>query len=281
MKLSSMFAAILTGSSTARSSTDLSLSAGSEAAGVLLFSVSELSLRCLGEIKRVKVSKEKVPCFAPERYTSEHLITRTRLIVDVCSRGFNFGVTVCSSKAEPLNDASAHMYPCSPLCNLDCYLVSRHVLHLSDDCQVDQLAVVSVKLFKKDQITSRLEHRSCCWSSCIAASRSPYFFLLKKALASSVSMNRLDFRKRALGLAVSSVSLPSGMVQVWSPYSSVGVSSLASLVAVSLFSTLGRGLSEVSFDLEEDMLMVLKWRDLLAWRKRKRRDFDGRLHVLE
>ncbi|KAG9956422.1 hypothetical protein KCU80_g50, partial [Aureobasidium melanogenum] len=45
MKLSSMFAAILTGSSTARSSTDLSLSAGSEAAGVLLFSVSELSLR--------------------------------------------------------------------------------------------------------------------------------------------------------------------------------------------------------------------------------------------
>ncbi|KAG9615075.1 hypothetical protein KCV01_g66, partial [Aureobasidium melanogenum] len=247
MKLSSMFAAILTGSSTARSSTDLSLSAGSEAAGVLLFSVSELSLR---------VAKRTTP----------HNQNHKRLIVDVCSRGFNFGVTVCSSKAEPLNDASAHMYPCSPLCNLDCYLVSRHVLHLSDDCQVDQLAVVSVKLFKKDQITSRLEHRSCCWSSCIAASRSPYFFLLKKALASSVSMNRLDFRKRALGLAVSSVSLPSGMVFV------AGLVSLLLSREVTV---------SVSFDLEEDMLMVLKWRDLLAWRKRKRRDFDGRLHVLE
>ncbi|KAG9956427.1 hypothetical protein KCV02_g54, partial [Aureobasidium melanogenum] len=232
----------------------------------------------IGVFGFISQDEDRFTLFLIQSY--RHLITRTRLIVDVCSRGFNFGVTVCSSKAEPLNDASAHMYPCSPLCNLDCYLVSRHVLHLSDDCQVDQLAVVSVKLFKKDQITSRLEHRSCCWSSCIAASRSPYFFLLKKALASSVSMNRLDFRKRALGLAVSSVSLPSGMVQVWSPYSSVGVSSLASLVAVSLFSTLGRAVS-VSFDLEEDMLMVLKWRDLLAWRKRKRRDFDGRLHVLE
>lgn len=72
-------------------------------------------------------------------------------------------------------------------------------------------------------------------------------------------MNRLDLRKRALGLAVSSVSLPSVMVfvvvqeeliesqqvglcgQVWSPYFSVGVSSLVFLLAVSLFSTLDRG----------------------------------------
>ncbi|KAH0223503.1 hypothetical protein KCU86_g70, partial [Aureobasidium melanogenum] len=218
----------------------------------------------IGVFGFISQDEDRFTLFLIQSY--RHLITRTRLIVDVCSRGFNFGVTVCSSKAEPLNDASAHMYPCSPLCNLDCYLVSRHVLHLSDDCQVDQLAVVSVKLFKKDQITSRLEHRSCCWSSCIAASRSPYFFLLKKALASSVSMNRLDFRKRALGLAVSSVSLPSGMVFV------AGLVSLLLSREVTV---------SVSFDLEEDMLMVLKWRDLLAWRKRKRRDFDGRLHVLE
>ncbi|KAH0121770.1 hypothetical protein KCU60_g53, partial [Aureobasidium melanogenum] len=193
----------------------------------------------IGVFGFISQDEDRFTLFLIQSY--RHLITRTGIKLANMPYYHRQASHLCSSKAEPLNDASAHMYPCSPLCNLDCYLVSRHVLHLSDDCQVDQLAVVSVKLFKKDQITSRLEHRSCCWSSCIAASRSPYFFLLKKALASSVSMNRLDFRKRALGLAVSSVSLPSGMVQVWSPYSSVGVSSLASLVAVSLFSTLGRG----------------------------------------